>query len=249
MITISSINLRFQQGTAEEIPALVNLDLKIPEKEFLVILGENGSGKSSLLNCIAGSLFPDSGKIEIQGQNITTFPDYRRSRWIARIFQNPLSGTSSDLSILENFRLASQRTRKKLFTIGKNSAFKKEVKEKISSLGMGLENKLDTQMGKLSGGQRQALTLLMAVMDDSKILLLDEPTAALDPRSSARLMHLANEIIRTYELTAILVTHQMKEAYTYGSRIIQMKEGKIIRDLSKEEKALIKQEEMYKWFE
>jgi len=248
LIRITSLNLRFKRGSSEEIQALSDFHLDIASKEFLILLGENGSGKSSLLNCLAGSLFPDSGSIEIDGQNITKYTDYQRSKWIARIFQNPLSGTAAELSILENFRLASQRTQKKLFGIGTNSSFKKQVQEKVARLQMGLENKLDMPIGNLSGGQRQALTLLMAVMDESKILLLDEPTAALDPKSSALLMQLADKIIHDYDLTAVLVTHQLKEACAYGNRIIQMKEGKIIRDIGQAEKEKLKPEDLFHWF-
>lgn len=240
--------MSFNKGSENEIRALSDFSLEIPDREFLVVVGENGSGKSSLMNVIAGSLMPDSGRILINGTDITSLADFKRSKWIARIFQNPFSGTASDLSIAENFRLASLRTQSKRFSSGISDAFLKELKEKIATLNMGIENKLNSKMGSLSGGQRQALTLLMAVMDDAGILLLDEPSAALDPRSSENLMQLTDQIVREYKLTAILITHHLKHAFTYGTRLIQMQEGKIIRDIPEQEKRDLKPETMYQWF-
>jgi putative ABC transport system ATP-binding protein len=167
---------------------------------------------------------------------------------VARVFQNPLSGTAPDLSILENFRLAALRTASKNLTVGINRKFENLVRERVSLLGMGLENKIQQPMGTLSGGQRQALTLLMAVMDDVKVLLLDEPTAALDPRSAEIVMKTADKLIKEYSLTAILITHNMKEAFSYGNRIIQMSEGRVIKDLSEQEKAKLTYTDLYEWF-
>jgi putative ABC transport system ATP-binding protein len=214
----------------------------------VVIVGSNGSGKTTLLNLIAGSILPSSGDIELDGNDVTKLAEYRRSEWIARVFQNPLSGTAPDLSILDNFRLAAIRTKSKGLSIGINDNFKKSVREKISSLGMGLENKIEQPMGTLSGGQRQALTLLMSVMDTCKILLLDEPTAALDPRSADIVMKTADKLITDFDLTAILVTHNLKDAFTYGNRIIQMAEGKILKDLNSKDKSALKQNDLFDWF-
>jgi putative ABC transport system ATP-binding protein len=248
MIDLKSIHKTFNKGRANQVDAIRGVDLSITEKEFLVIVGSNGSGKTTLLNLIAGSILPSSGTVHIDGNEATRLPDYKRSEWIARVFQNPLSGTAPDLSVLDNFRLAAIRTKAKGLSIGINEPFKKSVKEKISMLGMGLENKIEQPMGTLSGGQRQALTLLMGIMDTCKVLLLDEPTAALDPRSADVVMRTADKLTMEFGLTTILITHNLKEAFTYGTRIIQMAEGKIVKDLSKEQKANLKQNDIFEWF-
>jgi putative ABC transport system ATP-binding protein len=248
MISIKQATKIFNKGKANQVDAVNGIDLRITDGEFLVIVGSNGSGKTTLLNLIAGTILPTSGSIEIDGNDVSNMPDYRRSQWIARVFQNPLSGTASDLSILDNFRLAAIRTKPKGLSIGINEGFKKDVKEKIATLGMGLEKKIDQPMGTLSGGQRQALTLLMSVMDDCKILLLDEPTAALDPRSAAIVLKTADKLIKDFELTAILITHNLKDAYNYGNRIIQMGEGKIMQDIDSTQKAKLKQNDLFDWF-
>jgi len=248
MIAVNNVHKTFNPGRANQVNAINGVTLTIKKEEFAVIVGANGSGKTTLLNMIAGSVFPNSGNIQIGGQNVTKLPDYRRSQWIARVFQNPVSGTASDLSILDNFRLAAIRTKPKCLTIGINETFKNQVKEKISTLGMGLENKIEQQMGTLSGGQRQALTLLMSVMDSCKVLLLDEPTAALDPRSAALVMKTADELIKDYKLTSILITHNLKDAYNYGNRIILMGEGLVAKDLDSEHKANLKQNDLFDWF-
>jgi len=248
MIEITNIHKTFNPGKANQVNAVNDVSLRVETGEFLVIVGVNGSGKSTLLDLIAGSIFANTGSITIDGDNVTKLPDYKRSKWIARVFQNPMSGTASDLSILDNFRLAAIRTKYKGLSVGMNDSFKNEVKEKISTLGMGLENKIEQSMGTLSGGQRQALTLLMSVMDSCKLLLLDEPTAALDPRSAEVVLRTADKLIKDYSLTAILITHNLKDAFSYGNRIIQMGEGKIIKDLDKNAKHGLKQNDLYDWF-
>jgi putative ABC transport system ATP-binding protein len=248
MIDINKVHKIFNPDKPNQVNAVNGIDLHIKSDDFLVIVGANGSGKTTLLDMVAGSVFPNSGTINIDGEDVTKLPDYRRSKWIARVFQNPLSGTASDLSILDNFRLASIRTRKKGLSIGINDTFKNQVREKISTLGMGLENKIEQPMGTLSGGQRQALTLLMSVMDSCKVLLLDEPTAALDPRSADIVMRTAEELIRDYRLTSILITHNLKDAFNYGNRIILMGEGTIIKDLDAQQKSALKQTDLYDWF-
>ncbi|EHQ30241.1 ABC transporter ATP-binding protein [Mucilaginibacter paludis] len=248
MINLTDIHQTFNRGKANEVKALTGINLDINKGEFVVIVGSNGSGKSTLLNMITGSILPGQGIINIDGENVTKLPDYERSQWIARVFQNPLSGTASDLSILDNFRLAALRTKPKGLNIGINNTFIEVVKSRIAILGMGLENKLYQPMGTLSGGQRQALTLLMSVMDDCKILLLDEPTAALDPRSADIVMRTADQLIKDFSLTAILITHHLKDAFIYGNRIIQMAEGKIIRDIAGNDKAELKQTDLFEWF-
>jgi len=248
MIDIKKVHKTFNRGKANQVDAIKGVDLLVNEKEFLVIVGSNGSGKTTLLNLVAGSELPSSGSIDIDGNDVTKLADYNRSQWITRVFQNPLSGTAPDLSILDNFRLAALRTKAKGLSIGVNENFKKQVKEKIATLGMGLEKKIEQPMGTLSGGQRQALTLLMSVMDSCKVLLLDEPTAALDPRSADLVMKTADKLIKDFGLTAILVTHNLKDAFTYGNRIILMGEGKILKDLDKEKKSALKQNDLFDWF-
>jgi putative ABC transport system ATP-binding protein len=248
MINITNLRKVFNSGKPNQVNAVNGIDLKIKTEEFLVIVGANGSGKTTLLDMVAGSVFPSSGSIAIDDKDVTKLPDYKRSKWIARVFQNPISGTASDLSILDNFRLAAIRTRPKGLSIGINDVFKNQVKEKISTLGLGLENKIEQQMGTLSGGQRQALTLLMSVMDSCKVLLLDEPTAALDPRSAEVVMRTAEELIRDYRLTSILITHNLKDAYNYGNRIILMGEGQIQKDLDVNQKQALKQTDLFDWF-
>ena len=248
MIEISGLSKTFNYGQVNEVKALQNLNLRIDAGQFVVVVGANGSGKSTLLNVISGSTSPTSGTIQINGELVTHLTDFKRCKWVARVFQNPLSGTAPDLSILENFRLAALRTASKNLTVGINRKFENLVRERVSLLGMGLENKIQQPMGTLSGGQRQALTLLMAVMDDVKVLLLDEPTAALDPRSAEIVMKTADKLIKEYSLTAILITHNMKEAFSYGNRIIQMSEGRVIKDLSEQEKAKLTYTDLYEWF-
>jgi putative tryptophan/tyrosine transport system ATP-binding protein len=248
MIELQEISKIFNKGKVNEVKALNDVSLTLKKEDFVVIVGANGSGKTTLLNIIAGAEFCTSGKILITNTDVSRLPEYKRSRWIARVFQNPLSGTASELSILDNFRLAAIRTTKKKLQIGVNDAFKKRVRDQIATLGMGLENKLEQAIGSLSGGQRQALTLLMSVMDDAQILLLDEPTAALDPRSAALIMQIADNLVKQYHLTTILITHNLKEAHQYGNRLIQMSEGKVKRDLQSSEKKSLQLQDMYEWF-
>jgi putative ABC transport system ATP-binding protein len=248
MIEIQKVHKIYNRGKANQVDAVNGIDLSVNDREFVVIVGSNGSGKTTLLNLIAGSISPSSGNIGIDGNDVTKLAEYNRSRWVARVFQNPLSGTAADLSILDNFRLAGIRTKAKGLRIGIDDKFKKLVREKISTLGMGLENKIEQPMGTLSGGQRQALTLLMSVMDSCKVLLLDEPTAALDPRSADIVMKTADKLISDFGLTSILVTHNLKDAFNYGNRIVLMGEGKILKDIKGEKKATLKQNDLFDWF-
>lgn len=248
MIRLKNISKTFHRGEANEVKALADINLEVPRAQFLVLVGANGSGKSTLLNVIAGSIPTDQGEILIEDQPVTRLRDFRRSRWIARIFQNPLSGTAPELSVLDNFRLAALRTRRKGLQIGIRRAFHQKVRDHIALLNMGLENKLDQAMGTLSGGQRQALTLIMAIMDEAKILLLDEPSAALDPRSAQTLMSKADMVVREFSLTAILVTHDLRDAHQYGDRIIQMQQGKIFRDLAGSAKSTLTMNDLFQWF-
>lgn len=248
MIDLQQIKVTFNEGQQNEVLALKSVDLKVSKGQYLVVVGANGSGKSTLLNVISGTVRPKSGRVLLQDRDISLLPDYKRSKYIARVFQNPLSGTAPDLSIIDNFRLAALRTQKKTLRIGLNDAFRVKVADRLSDLGMGLENKLDQAMGTLSGGQRQAITLLMSVMDDLDVLLLDEPTAALDPRSAETVMRIADELISRHQLTAVLITHNLKDALNYGDRVIQMVDGKIERDVLSEAKTHLSASEIYGWF-
>lgn len=248
MIELKKVNKTYNQGTENAVYALQDINLTINKGEFVVLLGSNGSGKSTLINVIAGNTIVSSGDILIEGNKVNNLKDFERSKWIARIFQNPLQGTAPDLSIVDNFRLAALRTQSKKLKLGINKKFRFDVREKISLLNMGLENKMDAAVGSLSGGQRQALTLCMAVMADAKILLMDEPTAALDPKSSENLMHNAVKFISLFELTTIFITHHLKDAHRFGNRIIQMQEGRIARDIAAEGKAKLELNNIYDWF-
>jgi putative ABC transport system ATP-binding protein len=248
MISIVNIRKVFNAGKANQVNAVNGITLSVQDGEFVVIVGSNGSGKTTLLNLISGSILPTAGNISIDGNEVTKLADYSRSKWIARVFQNPMSGTASELSILDNFRLAAIRTKTKGLSIGINEDFKNKVKEKIAILGLGLEKKIEQPIGTLSGGQRQALTLLMSVMDECKVLLLDEPTAALDPRSAEIVMSTADKLSKEFKLTTILVTHNLKDAYNYGTRIIQMAEGLIIKDVDAQHKQSLKQNDLFEWF-
>jgi putative ABC transport system ATP-binding protein len=235
MISLENISKTFNRGEVNEVTALRNINLHIDKGEYVVIIGANGSGKTTLLNILSGAEKASSGKVIINDKDVTNLAEFKRSKWIARVFQNPYTGTASDLSILDNFRLAALRTQHKNLTIGINDIFRKKVQAMIAKLNMGLENKMDQLMGSLSGGQRQALTLLMSVMDDANILLLDEPTAALDPKS--------------FHLTALYITHNLKDAQQYGTRMIQFHEGVLSRDVHAEEKSGVLLQDMYRWFE
>jgi putative ABC transport system ATP-binding protein len=248
MIQIQHISKIYNKGQEDEVWALHQVDLAIEKGEFVVIVGTNGSGKSTMLNMLLGTSYPSEGSILINDTNITSLPQYQRSQWISMVFQNPAHGTAPDLTVLENFRLAALRAQRKGLTIGINENFRKTVSDKVSTLGMGLENKLDQLMGSLSGGQRQALTLLMGVMDRTDILLMDEPTAALDPKSSQVVMQLADKINKEMGITILLITHSMKDALNYGDRLLMFHGGEIIRDLNKEAKKSLQLSEIQEWF-
>jgi len=248
MITLQKINKTFNKGRLNQVTALHNVTLQIDKGEFVVMIGSNGSGKSTLLNIVAGAEKCSSGSITINNNDVTHYAEHQRSKWIARVFQNPFNGTAPDLTILDNFRLASLRAHTKSLSVGVTPAFKITVQDKIAMLGMGLENKINQPMGSLSGGQRQALTLLMSTMDNTDILLLDEPTAALDPKSAQVVLTLADKIIKEYNLTALFVTHNLKDAHQYGNRLIQMQEGNVLRDINADEKSKLQLTSLFEWF-
>lgn len=248
MIELKNVNIVFNAETPREVRALKSVSLDVGSGEFVVVLGGNGSGKSTLLNVIAGTLQPASGDVFIAGKKMNGKKEFERSAHIARIFQDPFMGTASALTMEENFRLASLRSRSKRLTIGINNKFREHIKEKISLLNLGLENKLQQPMGTLSGGQRQALTLAMAVMDKAEILLLDEPVAALNPKTADLIMSKTDELIKKFKLTALLVTHSLRDAQRYGNRIIVMEDGCVIKNFQENEKAGLSSDEMLGWF-
>lgn len=248
MITLKDIRKTFFAGQPNEVKALKGITLDIPEGSFTLLTGANGSGKSTILKVIAGSLAPDTGTVTIDGEAYMGVPEHARAPLIARLFQDPLAGTSPDLSIVENFRLGYLRGSRKGLVQGINRTFRSMVADRIRMLGMGLENKLDQDMGSLSGGQRQALTLLMATMADCKVLLMDEPTSALDPRSSEIVMEQAEAIIREKNLTAILVTHRLKDCLHYGDRVVHLSEGEIAYDVRGDQKKSLTLDKILSWF-
>jgi len=203
MIRLEHIRCSFPSGQGERTLALDGIELIVPEAQFVTVIGTNGSGKSTLLNCIAGTVQPESGRVQFDGTDVTDLADHQRSRWVARIFQNPLAGTAPELSLLENFRLAALRTQPKGFRIGTDQAFRKKVEQAVEEIGLGLERKLDQPMGTFSGGQRQALTLVMAVMDRSSILLLDEPTNDIDVNTLRAL----EEGLENFAGCAVIISH------------------------------------------
>ncbi len=249
MLHLQHITKVFNPGKATEVVAVQDVTLQLETGSYTVLVGANGSGKSTLLNLVAGNTYADAGKVLLDGVEMQRLPDYRRSRWVGRVFQNPLVGTAASLSILDNFRMAALRRSPKLMRLGADGAFRRLVQDRISILGMGLEDKLSQPMGTLSGGQRQALTLLMTTMDEVNVLLLDEPSAALDPRSAREVMEIADRIIREYKLTALLVTHSINEALRYGTRLVQLEHGRVLRDCDRQAKAKLDQAEVVSWFD
>jgi putative tryptophan/tyrosine transport system ATP-binding protein len=232
MLEMIGCSKTFQKGTANEVRPLCNVSLTLEKGSFVVVIGTNGSGKSTLLNAIAGAFPPDEGRIIFDGQDITAWPEHRRAKRMGRVFQNPFSGTAPGMTIAENLAMAVRRGLFPGFGWALNRSIMAEFREKAATLNMGLEDRLDTEVGGLSGGQRQALTLLMATWQRPGLLLLDEHTAALDPRSADRIIHLTHEIVTREKLTTLMVTHSMIQAANLGERLIMMHKGEIIRDFS-----------------
>ena len=236
MIQISDLNKKFNPGTINEVIALQEINIQIKNSEFVTIIGTNGSGKTTLLNAIAGSFFPDTGKILIDNVDITNKKEHERAKYISRVFQNPFSGTSPDMTIAENLLLAYQRGQRRFPRISLNPKLKKYFREEIAQLEMQLEDRLDNTIGTLSGGQRQALTLLMAVIKKPKVLLLDEHTAALDPKTASQVIKLTNRFIEQDNLTSVMITHSMQQALDMGTRTIMLYKGKVIDDIDQKGK-------------
>lgn len=233
MLNLINISKTFDANTNYRNTVIKDLNLKVNDGDFICIIGSNGSGKSTLFNLIAGSIYSDEGKIILDDENITMKPEHVRAHYIGRLFQDPLLGTAPDLTVYENIMLAAKNG---TWLSVPNKKDKQLIKEKIKELNMGLEDRLNTPVRLLSGGQRQALTLIMATINPPKILLLDEHTAALDPQSANQVMELTKKIIEENKITCLMITHNMQSAIDYGNRLLMMHRGNIILDLNKQEK-------------
>ncbi|MDA3944918.1 MAG: ATP-binding cassette domain-containing protein [Bacteroidetes bacterium] len=240
MLSIKGLSKTFFPNTINEVKALRNVDLTLEAGSFTCIIGTNGSGKSTLLNAVAGTFVPDNGVITVDGIAIGGWTEYQRAKLIGRVFQNPFAGTAAEMSIAENIVMAMRRGQSRPLTRAVTTQAKKEIADKVCMLKMGLEDRLDNPIGTLSGGQRQALTLLMATWLKPKLLLLDEHTAALDPKSAAKVAELTRKIIRDEKLTALMVTHSMQQAIELPDRIVMMHRGQIVEDYQQEDKKRIR---------
>jgi putative tryptophan/tyrosine transport system ATP-binding protein len=249
MLEVQGITKTFHPGTPNEVRALRGVDLTIEEGSFVIVIGTNGSGKSTLLNAVAGTERVDSGRITIAGRNVTHWPEHRRARLIGRVFQNPFSGTAPHMTIAENLGLAARRGKSRGLMWALRSSIRSEMRERVRQLGTGLQDRLDNEIGSLSGGQRQALTLLMATWLRPSLLLLDEHTAALDPRSADQVIRLSQEIVARERLTTLMVTHSMHQAAQLGDRLIMMNQGQILHDFRGEEKQRLRAEDLLGRFE
>lgn len=237
MITLQDIAVTFNRGTPLETPALRGVKLDVPAGQFLTIIGSNGAGKSTVLNVIAGLVGPDRGKVVVDGADVTDWPVHARARLVSRVFQDPKMGTCEDLTILENFALAHGRTTPRGFRFAIDRAIRERTAERLKLLRLGLENRLDDKVGLLSGGQRQAVGLLMATTGTTRVLLLDEHTAALDPKTGEFVMDLTTRVVAELALTAVMVTHSMAQALNYGDRTLMLHRGQIVFDVAGEHRA------------
>ena len=249
MMRAQNLRLTFNPGTPIENPALRGLSLNISDGEFVTVIGSNGAGKSTFLNAISGDTMVDSGSILINGQDVTRQAAHKRAHLVARVFQDPMAGTCEALSIEENMALAYNRGRKRGLKLALNSANRALFRDKLAILKLGLENRLTDRMGLLSGGQRQAVSLLMASLQPSKILLLDEHTAALDPKTAAFVLKLTDQIVAEQKLTVLMVTHSMRQALDHGSRTIMLHQGKVVLDVSGEERSRMDVPDLLAMFE
>ena len=236
MLDLNNIFKTFNAKTVNQKIALNGVNLHMNDGDFVTVIGGNGAGKSTMLNAIAGVFPVDSGKILIDGTDVTGLPEHRRASMLGRVFQDPMTGTAATMQIEENLALAARRGEKRTLKIGITREERNEYREKLAALGLGLENRMTTKVGLLSGGQRQALTLLMATLKKPKLLLLDEHTAALDPHTAAKVLTLSEQIVTENKIMTLMVTHNMRDAIRYGNRLIMMNEGRIILDIVGEEK-------------
>jgi len=249
MLHIEDIRKTFNPGTITEKKALSGITLHLNPGDFVTVIGGNGAGKSTLMNAIAGAISVDTGKISIAGEDITKWPEHRRAKFIGRVFQDPMMGTAANMQIEENLALAMRRGKRRTLSWGVQPAERALYREKLALLGLGLENRMTSKVGLLSGGQRQALTLLMATLQKPKLLLLDEHTAALDPKTAKKVLDLTETFVTDGGLTTFMVTHNMKDAIRCGNRLIMMSEGRIIYDVKGDEKKNLRVEDLLKRFD
>ncbi len=249
MLEINHVVKTFNPGTITEKRALTDLDLHLESGDFVTVIGGNGAGKSTMLNAVAGVFPVDQGNITIDGVDVTRLPEYKRAKYLGRVFQDPMIGTAATMDIEENLALAYRRGQKRTLRWGITAKERAEYRDKLAMLGLGLENRMASKVGLLSGGQRQALTLLMATLQKPKLLLLDEHTAALDPKTAKNVLNLTRKIIHDNHLTAMMVTHNMKDALQYGNRTIMMHEGKVMLDINADTKQRIGVEDLLVMFE
>jgi len=248
MLKVTNLQKTFNRGTVNAKTALNGLNLHLKDGDFVTVIGGNGAGKSTLLNAIAGVWKPDFGTIEIDGVDVTPMPEYKRAQFLGRVFQDPMKGTSPDMEIAENLAIAARRGTKRRLIRGVRKTEREQYKELLATLELGLEDRLSAKVGLLSGGQRQAVTLLMATLNRPKLLLLDEHTAALDPKTAAKVLELTDQIVQKNKLTTLMITHNMKDAITHGNRLIMMHEGRVIIDVSGEEKKNLTVEQLLNLF-
>lgn len=249
MLELIGIEKSFNIGTVNEKKVLNNLNLKVNDGDFITVIGGNGAGKSTMLNLIAGVFTPEQGKIMLDGVDITYQPETKRARYLGRVFQDPMMGTAPSMLIEENLAMAYRRTKSRGLRWGIRQSERAQYREMLASLELGLEDRMNVKVGTLSGGQRQAVTLIMATLQKPKVLLLDEHTAALDPKTSAKVLALSEKIIADNQLTAMMVTHNMQDAIRYGNRLIIMNNGSIILDISGEEKKTLTVDKLLQQFE
>ncbi|MCD6343133.1 MAG: ATP-binding cassette domain-containing protein [Spirochaetaceae bacterium] len=247
MIKISDVSLIFGEGTPDRVEALNKISFQLKRGEFVTVIGSNGAGKSSLFNAVSGLYPPTSGSISKDGIDITRWPEYKRAAFIGRVFQDPLMGTAGNMSVQDNLTIASYKGMKKL-KISLNKQKKNEFRELLSQLEMGLEDRITDNVGQLSGGQRQALTMLMMVLSSPDLVLLDEHTASLDPRNAEKVLELTSRFYSDYKLTVMMVTHNMKMALDFGNRLIMMDRGEIILEAEGDEKSQLTVDELVKRF-
>lgn len=249
MLQLSNVSKLFNPGTADEKIALIDINLKLNPGDFITVIGSNGAGKSTLMNIISGVMTPDTGDVKIEGNAIQQLPEYKRSRWIGRVFQDPMAGTAPRMSIEENLAMAYTRGKQRGLGFGVTASRRAFFNEQLKRLGIGLENRPRAKVGLLSGGERQALSLLMATFTKPQILLLDEHTAALDPARAELITQLTEEIVREMKLTTLMVTHNMEQAIRLGNRLIMMDKGRIILDVPEERKKDLTIEQLLGEFE
>ncbi|GLI08897.1 MULTISPECIES: ABC transporter ATP-binding protein [Paenibacillus] len=249
MLRVEHVSKLFNPGTPDEKLALSHINLQLKEGDFVTVIGSNGAGKSTLMNIISGVMTPDLGKVVIGGNEVESMPEYRRSAWIGRVFQDPMAGTAPTMTIEENLAMAYKRSERRGLAIGVTGRRRTMFREQLSRLGIGLENRLNAKVGLLSGGERQALSLLMATFTEPRILLLDEHTAALDPSRAELITSLTEQIVAELKLTTLMVTHNMDQAIRLGNRLIMMDKGRIILDVPEQEKRGLTIEGLLQQFE